>query len=110
MKEGEREGGREEIKRECLEGISESVQSCPILCHLMDCNPPDFSVRGILQERILEWVAIPYSRGSSTSGTEPVSLVSSALASGFFTTSATWDIHRRNTWRSILYGGWNQLN
>ena len=31
----------------------------------MDCNPPGFSVYGILQARILEWVAIPFSRGSS---------------------------------------------
>ena len=32
---------------------------------LMDCNPPGSSVHGILQARILEWVAIPFSRGSS---------------------------------------------
>ena len=31
----------------------------------MDCSPPDSSVHGILQARILEWVAIPFSRGSS---------------------------------------------
>ena len=31
----------------------------------MDCNWPDFSVHGILQARILEWVASPFSRGSS---------------------------------------------
>ena len=31
----------------------------------MDCSPPDFSVHGVLQARILEWVAIPFSRGSS---------------------------------------------
>ena len=31
----------------------------------LDCSPPDSSVRGILQARILEWVAIPFSRGSS---------------------------------------------
>ena len=31
----------------------------------MDCSPPSFSVHGILQARILEWVAIPFSRGSS---------------------------------------------
>ena len=41
------------------------TQSCPTLCHLMDCSPPDSSVHGILQARILEWVAIPFSRGSS---------------------------------------------
>ena len=35
------------------------------LCDLTDCNPPVFSVHGFLQARILEWVAISYSRGSS---------------------------------------------
>ena len=34
-------------------------------CDPTDCSPPDSSVRGILQARILEWVAIPFSRGSS---------------------------------------------
>jgi len=41
------------------------AQSCPTLCDPMDCNLPDSSVLGILQTRILEWVAIPFSRGSS---------------------------------------------
>ena len=35
------------------------------LCHPMDCSPPGSSARGILQVRILEWVSIPLSRGSS---------------------------------------------
>ena len=34
------------------------VQSCPMLCDTMDCGPPGSSVHGILQARILEWVAI----------------------------------------------------
>ena len=34
------------------------AQSCPTLCHPMDCSLPGSSVHGILQERILEWVAI----------------------------------------------------
>ena len=41
------------------------TQSCPTLCNLMNCSPPCPSVHGILQARILEWVAIPFSRGSS---------------------------------------------
>ena len=41
------------------------TQSCPTLCNPMDCSPPDPSVHGILQTRILEWVAISFSRGSS---------------------------------------------
>ena len=37
---------------------------CPTLCGLMDCSLPGSSVHGIFQARILEWVAIPFSRGS----------------------------------------------
>ena len=40
------------------------TQSCPTLCDPMDCSPPGSSVHGILQARILEWVAIPFARGS----------------------------------------------
>ena len=38
---------------------------CPALCDPMDCSPPGSFVHGILQARILEWVAMPSSRGSS---------------------------------------------
>ena len=41
------------------------AQSYLTLCDPMDCSPPGSSVRGILQARRLEWVAIPFSRGSS---------------------------------------------
>ena len=41
------------------------AQSCPTLCNPMDCSPPGSSDHGILQARILEWVAIPFSRESS---------------------------------------------
>jgi len=41
------------------------AQSCPTLCNPMDCNLPGSSVHRILQARILEWVAMPSSRGSS---------------------------------------------
>ena len=44
---------------------TKSLQSCPTLCYSMDCSPPSSSVHGILQARILEWVAIPLPRGSS---------------------------------------------
>ena len=40
-------------------------QSCPTLCNPVACSPPGSSVPGILQVRILEWVAVPSSRGSS---------------------------------------------
>ena len=41
------------------------LQSCPTLCSLIDHSPPRSSVHGILQARILEWVAVPSSTGSS---------------------------------------------
>ena len=41
------------------------AQLCPTLSDPIDCSPPGPSVLGILQARILEWVAIPFSRGSS---------------------------------------------
>ena len=41
------------------------TQSCLTLCHPMDYSLPDSSVHGSFQARILEWVAIPFSRGSS---------------------------------------------
>ena len=41
------------------------IQSCPTLWDPVDCSPPGSSIHGILQVRILEWVAIPFSRGPS---------------------------------------------
>ena len=41
------------------------AQSCLTLCNPMDCSPPGSSFHGTLQARILEWVTIPFSRGSS---------------------------------------------
>ena len=45
--------------------IRSVAQSCPTLCDPMDCSTPGSSVHGILQARILEWVAISFFRGSS---------------------------------------------
>ena len=53
------------------------AQSCPTLC-----DPIDYTVHGVLQARILEWVAFPFSRGSS----QPrVQTQVSRIAGGFFT-------------------------
>ena len=65
---------------------AKSLQSCSTLCNPMDYSPPSSSVHGILQARILEWVALLSSRGSSQPRDEPGSLISPALAGGFFTT------------------------
>ena len=50
-----------------------------------------FSVHGILQERILEWVAMPSSRESSPPRDQTCVSLSLELADGFFTTNATWE-------------------
>jgi len=62
------------------------AQSCLTLCDARDCSLPGSSVHGIFQARILEWVAIFYSTGFSQPWIEPSSLVSPALAGGFFIT------------------------
>ena len=52
-----------------MNGMKSESESCSVvsdsLHSLVDCNPPSSSVHGILQARILEWVAISFSRGSS---------------------------------------------
>ena len=54
------EGGVRKDSILCRESVKVLViQSCPTLCDPMDCSPPGSSVHGILQARILEWVAIP---------------------------------------------------
>ena len=69
---------------------AKSLQLCPTLGNPMDCSLPGSSVHGILQGKILERVTMPSFRGSSWR-IEPMSLMSLALAGGFFTTSATWE-------------------
>ena len=58
------------------------AQSCPTLCDPLDCSPPGPSVHGILQARMLESVAIPFSRRSSQPRDQ--TLISGILG-GFFT-------------------------
>ena len=65
------------------------AQLCPTLCDPVDCSLPASSAHRILQARILEWVAMHISSGSSRSGDGTVSLMSPALAGGFFTTWAS---------------------
>ena len=59
----------------------EVAQLCPTLCDPMDCSLPGFSVHGILQARILEWVTITFSRGSSQSNPGSPALEADALTS-----------------------------
>ena len=65
---------------------AKSLQSCPTLCYPMNCSLPGSFVHGILQARILGWVAFPFSRGSS----QPRDWTQvSCIAGGFFTIWAT---------------------
>ena len=59
------------------------------LCDPVDSSPPGSSVHGVLQARILEWLAMPSLEDLPDLGIEPTSLTSPALADRFFTTSAT---------------------
>ena len=74
------------------------------LCNPMDCSPPGFPVRGILQARILEWVAISSSRGILlTQGSNQRLSKPSSLAGGIFTSSATWEAVRRQLTHKYVY-------
>ena len=48
-----------------ISNLGVCAQLSPTLCGLMDCSPPGSSVHGIFQAKILEWIAISFSRGSS---------------------------------------------
>ena len=61
------------------ESESEVAQSCPTLCDPLDCSLSTSSVHGIFQARVLEWIAISFSRGSSQPG---IKLGSPALQAG----------------------------
>ena len=61
------------------------LQSCPTLWDLIDCSLPGSSVHGIIQARILEWVALPFSRGSSQPRDWTRISCDSCIAGRFFT-------------------------
>ena len=65
--------------------------SCPTLCDPMDCSLPGSFVHGVLQARIWSGLPCPPPGNLPNQGIEPVSLMSPALAGGFFTTSTTWE-------------------
>ena len=90
------------------------AQSCLTPCDPMDCRPPGSSVHGILQAGILEWIAIPFSRGSS----QPRDRTwVSCIAGGFFsiwtvqaqqdllpTRDSVWSLNHMSWGRSFLDG------
>ena len=63
---------------------AKSLQSCPTLYNSLDCSSPDSSVCGILQARLLEWVAMPSSVGSSRPRDRTPGTCDSCIAGGFF--------------------------
>ena len=69
------------------------TQSCPAQCDPMDHSPPGSSVHRILQARILEWVAIPFSRGSSWPRDRTQV---SCITGRFFIVWATWEAMKEN--------------
>ena len=74
------------LRFQVIAAAAESLQSCLTLCNPMDCSLPGSSFHRILQARILEWVAMPSSRGSS----QPMDWTrASCIAGGLFTIWAT---------------------
>ena len=63
----------------------QSLQLCPTLCNPVDCSPPGSSLHGILQARILHWVARPSSRGSSRHRDPKSICCGFCIVGGFFT-------------------------
>ena len=85
-------------KKDC-----EVSQSCLTLCDPMDCSLPGSSVHGILQARVLEWVAISFSRGSS----QPRDWTRVSHIEGrCFNLWATREARLSGFWRSFLYSSY----
>ena len=91
------------------------LHACVLRCFSrdpMDCGPPGSSVRGILQARVLEWVAIPFSRASSPPRDRTRVSYVSCIGRWVLTTSATWEalVHsdQRQKWRCFAMG--NEVN
>ena len=78
------------------------TQSCPAPCNPMDCCLPGSS--GILQARILEWIVIPFSRGSSW----PRDWTRVSCTTGrFFTVWATREAFIQTEWEETVYKQWD---
>ena len=81
---------------------AKSLQSCPTLCNPMDCSPPGSCIHGILQARILEWVAIPFSRGSPWPREQTcVSCIEGGLFTIWATRQAFYQVHAKR-WKPLL--------
>ena len=89
---------------DCNKVVMSVTQSRSTLCYPMDCRPAGSSVHGILQARILEWVAMPSSRGSS----RPRDLNRISCTAGrFFTVWASREVLITGGWR-VRGGSWGR--
>ena len=70
---------------------AKSLQSFVTLCNPKDCSPPGSSVHGFSRQEYWSGMPCPPPGDLPNPGIEPTSLMSPALAGGFFTTSATWE-------------------
>ena len=84
-------------EQETIESESESevAQSCPTLCDPMDCSLSVSSVHGIFQARVLEWIAISFSRESSQRRNRTQV---SCIAGRRFTVWATREVSKQQIW------------
>ena len=82
---------------------SQVAQSCPTLCDPMECSLPDSSIHGIFQARVLEWVAISFSRGSSwPSNRTWVSRIAGRRLTAWATTCKTFAVICRIPFQSLV--------
>ena len=68
------------------------TQLCPTVCNPLDYSPPGFSIHGIFQARILEWVATSFSRGSSQSEDRTCISCVSCFVGQYFTHWTIWEV------------------
>ena len=87
---GQEKNPGEEAYPMCVHVCVLVTQSCLTLCDSMDCSLPGSSVHGIFQARILEWVAISFSRGSSRPRDQTQVF---CIAGRFFTIRTTREAH-----------------
>ena len=80
-----------------MRACAKLLQSCLTLCDPVDYSPPGSSVHGLLQARILEWVAVSLSGDLPDSGIEPVSPVAPALQADSLLLSH-WGRFAMNIW------------
>ena len=81
------------LKKKFYFSAAKLPQSFPTLCDSVNYNLPGFSIQGILQARILEWVTVPSSRGSCP----PRDQTQVTLYLLSFATSTTWEVPNANS-------------